>query len=337
MIAIISSPTDPTANRVSAHLDARGAENIRVDFASFPNSTRAAAGVSADGVRTFRWLDPAMAPIVAAPDIIWWRRPGTPTVSPMVSAPGAADFATSESADFLEDLWNLDGVAALPAPRPVLHRVQRKLYQLAIAAELGWDMADTLVTNDASAVAAFMRRRGALRLISKQVGFTQLAHQQSGDDSLWDSYARYTERVTARDIAHLGSIAHCPIILQAEVAKRFELRVTLVGERLFAVAIHSQHNPRTSLDWRRYDDRATPYELVDLPADVAARCRAMARRLGLRYGAFDIIVDRDGRYIFVEVNPSGEFLWLEDLTGAPISAAIADELCRSVPAAEVAA
>lgn len=329
MIAIISSPTDATANRVADHLDARGAHHVRVDYSSFPIATRATAGVSSNGVHTFSWIDPVAGSIAARPDVVWWRRPGAPAISPTVSAPGAAAFAATESADFLEDLWNLDGVAAVPAPRPVLQRAQRKLGQLAIAAELGWTLPDTLVTNDPATAADFMRRHGALRLITKQIGFTQLA-QQAGDADLWESHARYTERVTARDVAHLGALALCPMILQVEVPKRHELRVTVVGDRLFAVAIHSQHNPRTSLDWRRYDDAATPYELVDLPADVAARCLATTRRLQLRYGAFDLIVDRDGRYVFVEVNPSGEYLWLEDLTGAPISASIADELCRAV-------
>ena len=80
------------------------------------------------------------------------------------------------------------------------------------------------------------------------------------------------------------------MILQAEVPKRLELRVTVVGDRVLAVAIHSQENPRTSLDWRRYDDRATRHERVELPDDVAERCRAWCRLEGLRYAAFDLVL-----------------------------------------------
>ena len=52
----------------------------------------------------------------------------------------------------------------------------------------------------------------------------------------------------------------------------------------------------------------------------------MVERLGLCYGAIDMILTPDGRYVFIEINPNGQYLWIEQETGLPISAAICDLL-----------
>jgi glutathione synthase/RimK-type ligase-like ATP-grasp enzyme len=139
---------------------------------------------------------------------------------------------------------------------------------------------------------------------------------------------RYASRVTRGDLLRLGALATAPIIAQAEVSKSIEVRVTIVGCRVFAVAIHSQSTRRTRGDWRRYSEGryGTPHQRHALPAQVEQNCILLARRLGLRYGAVDLVVTPDGRYVFLEINPNGQWLWLEHLTGIPISDAMSELL-----------
>src|SRR6185312_12158775 len=105
-----------------------------------------------------------------------------------------------------------------------------------------------------------------------------------------------------------------------------ELRITVVGRQVFAAEIHSQHSNHTRHDWRRYDRYATPYFRHELPGALQRRCIALVERMGLCYGAIDMVLTPDGRYVFLEINPNGQYLWIEQATGLPISDAICDLL-----------
>jgi hypothetical protein len=284
---------------------------VRIDLATFPSSATSRVRLGPDGGLEASWTtsDGQVIDLLAL-KAIWLRRPGR--IVPSTSG----DFVTAELVDFVADVWDLDLLPVLPAPAPVVRRAQKKIRQLELAVRLGFEIPPTLVTNDPNEALDFVRACNG-RLISKQIGFADLARTDS------DAYLRYTERVTHRDLVHIEALRRCPLILQAEVGKRHELRVTVVGDDMFTVAIHSQGNPRTALDWRRYDDARTSHQITTLPEDVAERCRRLTSALGLGYAAFDLIVTPDDRYVFVEVNPNGQYLWLEELTGIPISEAIA--------------
>jgi hypothetical protein len=311
MIAILSIADDPHADAVQAILDGWGEATARIDFTDFPSSSTSAVRFGPDGLLDARWSTSGGEPIdLLALTAIWLRRPGRPAPS------AAGEFVTAEITDFVDDVWDLDSLPVLPAPAPVLRRAQKKIRQLELAARVGFEIPPTLVTNDPEEALDFVRARNG-HLVSKQIGFAELARTDS------NAYLRYTERVTHRDLAHIEALRRCPLILQAEVPKRHELRVTVVGDETFTVAIQSQGNPRTALDWRRYDDARTAHEITSLPDEIAEQCVGMTRALGLGYAAFDLIVTPDDRHVFVEVNPNGQYLWLEALTGIPISEAIA--------------
>jgi len=139
----------------------------------------------------------------------------------------------------------------------------------------------------------------------------------------------YTNNITVPLLAgnHDADIDNYPSLIQESIAKKFEVRATVVADKVYAVAIHSQESLTTQIDWRRYDLPNTPHELIQLPQSVEQACIQYCKELGLIYGAIDFIVDKNDSYWFLEINPKGQWLWLEDLTGAPISKAIAEYLC----------
>jgi hypothetical protein len=117
--------------------------------------------------------------------------------------------------------------------------------------------------------------------------------------------------------------------------------ITLHSKGNLAAEIDSQATNHTRHDWRRYDHDHTPIRPHALPPMQAELCRRLVRRLGLAYGAIDLIVAPDGRHVFVEINPNGQYLWIEDATGLPITEAVCELLCRRarqhrVPASAVA-
>lgn len=115
-------------------------------------------------------------------------------------------------------------------------------------------------------------------------------------------------------------------MLQEYVEKALEFRVTIIGGRIFTCAIHSQDSERTRHDWRRYDFEKVKHEVYQLPVEVEQKLLALMKEWGLVYGAMDMILTPSGEYVFLEVNPTGQWGWIEYLTGMPISRTIAELL-----------
>ena len=206
----------------------------------------------------------------------------------------------------------------MPARPQVIQRADQKAEQLVLAEQLGFVVPPTLITNSPREALDFLNRHDG-RVISKVLN-------SSAFSAHLPQLARYTEFVERRDLVSLRRVQRCPVVFQAYVPKRVELRVTLVGTRVFAAEIDSQRSRYSRVDWRHNDLNCTPYRPHQLPAEVQDRCLALLRRFGLRYGAIDLIQRPDGEYVFLELNPNGQFSWIESLTGLPISEALADLL-----------
>jgi glutathione synthase/RimK-type ligase-like ATP-grasp enzyme len=121
----------------------------------------------------------------------------------------------------------------------------------------------------------------------------------------------------------------CPHLLQSEIDKRFDVRVTVVGSKHFACRIYSQDYSETEVDFRRSSatGRRLRHEIISLPDAVAKACTTLVEMLGLRFGAIDLVEDDDG-FVFLEINPNGQWAWIEQVTGAPIAHEIAELLLQ---------
>ncbi|HEV2799137.1 MAG TPA: MvdD family ATP-grasp ribosomal peptide maturase [Pyrinomonadaceae bacterium] len=202
---------------------------------------------------------------------------------------------------------------------PLIRRAENKQLQIRVACELGLDTPRTLTTNDPAAVRAFARtcEQG---MIAKML--SSFAIYEDGAEKVV-----FTNPVTAEDLDNLGGLRLCPMTFQEQVAKRLELRATIVGERVFTAAIDSQSSARATHDWRRDGERLLrAWQPYTLPPEVEEKLLRLMDYFQLNYGAADLIVTPEGRHVFLEVNPAGEFFWLERQPGLPISEAIADVL-----------
>ena len=141
----------------------------------------------------------------------------------------------------------------------------------------------------------------------------------------------FTGKLTEKELSKLEAIRLSPGIFQAHVAKAYEVRTTVVGSRIFSAKINSQSEARTSTDWRRAPFDVS-YDVIDLPSDIEETIHAFMTSFRIVYGAFDFIVTPEGRYVFLEVNPAGQYMWIEFATGLEITSALADKLgvpCRT--------
>jgi glutathione synthase/RimK-type ligase-like ATP-grasp enzyme len=142
-------------------------------------------------------------------------------------------------------------------------------------------------------------------------------------------YGLFTRRVGKDELMRtINKIAHMPTLLQAYVPKASELRVTCVGDKVFCCRIHSQEGELTREDVR-FDTRSLRHELVHDHL-IEKLTRRYMKAMSLNFGCFDIGIVEDGSPVFFECNPNGQWLWIEEMTGAPIGRAIAD-LLMGVP------
>jgi MvdD family ATP-grasp ribosomal peptide maturase len=204
-------------------------------------------------------------------------------------------------------------------PVPNIRRADNKQLQLQVAQALGLDTPRTLITNNPQAVREFAKECEE-GMITKML--SSFAIYEEGKEKVV-----FTNPVAAEDLENLDGLRFCPMTFQEKVPKALELRTIIVGKRVFTASIDSQSSEGARNDWRRRGvallEDWKPY---NLPQSVEEKLLKLMEHFGLNYGALDLILTPDGRHVFLEVNPVGEFFWLERCPGLPISKAIADIL-----------
>jgi hypothetical protein len=318
MILILTEPADVHANRVVEKLQERGANFVRFNPAQLPTKAELSLLYPKTGrVQHTLRTDGKLIDLNTVRSV-WYRRPRASIAHEYITDKPIRDCVEGECQNFVDDVWNSLDCLYVPAHHAVIQRAQLKASQLKVAGALGFELPPTLFTNSPKDFIEFYRQCNG-NIVSKLAGISFYRAVGPG-------FTRYTEVVSKRDVGYANAVRHCPIIFQAYVPKRIELRITVVGEAVFAAEIHSQRSNHTRHDYRRYDENETLYLPHELPRDIEQRCRHLVGQLGLCYGAIDMVVTPDERYVFLEINSNGQYLWIELATGLPISDAICDLL-----------
>jgi glutathione synthase/RimK-type ligase-like ATP-grasp enzyme len=224
----------------------------------------------------------------------------------------------------------LDGLGGFQLdPLERVRRAENKPLQLKAAQALGLPIPRTIISNDPDAVRAFAEYCPG-GMITKMASSHFFREDEAGEFE-----CIYTNVVTPEALADLGGLHLCPMIFQERVQKALELRVTVVGHRLFTAAVDSQIAAGARVDWRRDQEPLLgTWRPHELPRDVEEKLLALLDRFGLNFGGIDLILTPGGDYVFLEVNPLGSFSWAEhDLgeSGASIADAVADLLLGRAP------
>lgn len=237
-------------------------------------------------------------------DVIWLRRP-VDAVLPADMHPGDRVFADREWNRMLRGIWNTVGRDALWVnPWESAVRASSKTRQLLEASGVGMSIPRTLCSNDPERIRAFMRSNPG-QTIYKPFCTSQWALEDGA------AYL-FTTVVDEDDLPEDEVLRLCPGIFQPRVPKSHELRVTIIGERVFAAALASQALDVARVDWR-VGTRAIEIRPTTLAPALETRCRQLMERLGLVFGCLDFIVTPEGEPVFLEINQMGQFLWLEEL------------------------
>jgi glutathione synthase/RimK-type ligase-like ATP-grasp enzyme len=203
-----------------------------------------------------------------------------------------------------------------------LRRAEIKALQLAEASKAGLRIPDTLISNDPCRATSFVDDLGEAECAIKPL-IAVRAHDGEAD--------RLPLTTTLPRGHALDSVALAPTIFQPYVEKAYELRCVLIGEKIFCAKLNSQNNETTRKDWRAGDLEQEPY---DLPEHIKASLRRLMAAFDINFASIDLIVTPGGDYVFLDLNPNGQWLWLEIELGLPLSAAMADLLTTHYVSAE---
>lgn len=309
-ILIVTSSDDLHADIVAAKIAARGGTAFRLDLDHFPARFEIAIEFSHG-----RWrgelarhgggerldLDRIGA--------VWARKKAEFSFASADMGAQERSFACAETAHILFGM--LHSLDCYWMSHPLAVRAGRwKGEQLQRAARLGFAVPPSLVTNRPAAAAAF--GGGAPNgMAFKAVSSSSLAAETVAiEDRVAGGLP--TTLVDPCDGAALAAVAELPCLFQHYIPKQHELRVTVIDKRAFAARIHSQEDPRTATDYRDFSAEIG-YERAVLPAEIEERCLGFVHSYGLTYGALDLIVTPEGEHVFLENNPVGQFLFVEEL------------------------
>lgn len=254
---------------------------------------------------------------------VWDRRPEKPVELPVASMPQIDKHNLEEALGFLVFLRyyikDIPSIGSIVNDRPAAS----KMLQYRVAHEVGFVTPETCFSNSKACVQQLADR--CEQLIVKPIESNDIWDEESGRD-----YVFYAQRIPAESLAEVPDEAFTQTVsfVQEYVEKDFELRVTVVGDRVFACKIMSQEQTDDTgkIDWRQGYDYGLKHEGYVLTPEISRRCIAFLQHMGLNFGCFDLIVTPSGEFVFLECNPNGQWLWVELETGLAIADAIAEFL-----------
>ena len=236
---------------------------------------------------------------------IWWRRPSKFRLDDSVTDPKVRAFCMSECETFFKGVLNAVDI-------PIINNLfaeslaTYKPRQLKMAQRIGLDIPRTIMSNDPEHIRDFWESLDG-KCIYKPFASPSWTFSE-------------TRLLTKEDLKDLDKLHHAPIIVQEKIEKGMDVRVNIFGEAIFAADVNTRV-PAAELDWRI--DLTAKWKEHNLPDAIGRQLILLLNNLGLHYGCIDLRQQPDGNYKFFEVNPSGQFLFVEIDTGQPLLRSLA--------------
>ena len=251
---------------------------------------------------------------------VWFRRPGKPfEFTPKESSPSKSVVAFVENQwhAFIEGLKCIDNVFWVNDPDKN-HIAENKICQLKLAQEIGLQIPKTCITNDKKEAIRFIQRcRG--KMVAKAL-YLPLIEEKDKDYFIFTSIVESIEEIPKREFGL------APTIFQELLTRKTDYRLTIIGNDCFSVKVIRESNEGISNDWRIIKE-GLKFQPCELPSDIIDKCIKMVKKLGLVFGAIDL-VQTHNEFYFLEINPNGEWAWLQKESKLPIAETLVDYLIK---------
>lgn len=312
---IITNSTDATVDYLCERLARAGVGYCRFDTDTALDTINVA--LSPGGLR-LAWNGYTVEATTIG--TVVYRRP-KPFVPPMSGDPSQKSHASDEWAESIEGF-----LAHIPPSKwinypPRNFMASHKVEQLTRAQACGLCVPEWIVTNDADEAKRFLIAHGP-QLVAKPLASGYIERSDPADDTLI-----YTQSINQSHEHLFDRLSSCPVLFQKRVNKATDVRMIVVDNNITAVSLTAKDDDGSQrLDIRRDNMRDVRYAPLSVPSCVALGVRELMQGYGLRFAAIDFAIDSDGRWAFFEVNPNGQWAWLDLAGGSDVGASFVDAL-----------
>src|SRR6267143_507613 len=303
MLLILTNSSDATADYVCRRLAGEGIDYFRLD-------TDLCAGVLrlrlAEGRVTLLTEEAPLEPERIRD--VWLRRP-KPIQVPFNGDTGGSAHTRAEWSEALEGF-----LAEVPEQIWMNHPARNaiashKIEQLTRARRMGLLTPETLVTQSENEAREFFYQCHG-QVIVKPLAFGYIERSDANQDTIL-----YTNRISESNLPDLAAVTRSPTLLQREIQKEQDIRVTIVDRDVHAVGLIAKHSDaRQRVDIRRNNMSGVEYCSLEVPKDIRESLLSFHASYGLRFSAIDLAIDKHNNWIFFEINPNGQWAWT-DLLG----------------------
>lgn len=315
MILILSNKWDVTVDFVVRELQSRRYPYLRLNTEDLPNIS--VTTELPDFSVTVEKEDDTVN-VSEEVGAVWYRRPG----KPFEFTEKKPDQGTVE---YIREQWSawLKSLQTIPEVKWVNHpadngRMESKIHQLRLADNLGFKIPETVVSNEYTDIMEmFEQQDGAV--ISKALA-SPLINTSEQDEFV---FSQYIDEAPAEDDDRLKV---CPTIFQEPLLPKIDYRVTVIGDTVLPVKIEGNDGKKVPVDWRT-EKEDVRFVKEALPQEIEDRCRKYVEEAGLVFGAIDL-VKTGGEFVFLEINPNGEWGWLQKPWDVPIAENLTELLIR---------
>ena len=319
-VLILSSVIDAEADVVGIELLRRGIDYLRLNIEDISHSFGICYNVKMDSEPLFQIKIGSSVINVSDVSVVWLRN---------------FDFALKSydggqlNSTFIFQQWNvalqtLYGLLKCTWINSIegTNHSNSRVNQLLSAKNVGFNIPTTLITNDPNEASKFYDACGGNAIVKA------LHHHDVETNDV--VYSIYTHILNRGDLLKLGDLVHAPCILQERIPKSSELRVTVVGDKVFASEMTFELGGKGMDVLHRYPVSQLNNRPIQLKKEFQSRCIQFLGSLGLKYGAIDFILDTNEILYFLEVNPTGDWVWIERQTKLPITQALVDLIESSI-------
>jgi len=315
MILIITDPSDPHLPFVTNHLKKN--EYIVLDVGVISDGAKLTYTVADDGFKV-HYEGKELQDVTG----VWYRRPRIAQDDLHLNIrPDYQDYAYSALQKMAGQLYTMFEDAIWISNVYAIRRAENKPLQLKVARQLGFNVPKTCFTSDSTAAKKFVEEH-------KEVIFKPLSDRWPKPTKKDTQPTLYARKVRADEPIDYKGLHLAPAIFQQLIDPAFELRVTVVGDRVFTAKIETSGFTRKAVrDWRLgHREGDLKFTAYDLPEEMAKKCITLTKELGLNFGAIDLIQAKDGSIWFLEINSNGQWGFVEWATGQQIGKAMAQLL-----------
>lgn len=310
VILLLSNKWDVSTDYIVENLRKRDCNFLRINTEDLINSN----SITSFPKFSF-WIKDKKIDLAKNLRSVLLRRPGRPFEFAETEKP------PSSTLRYITDQWHsfISGLEAIPDVLWINdpHKnsfAEMKINQLAYAERLGFRIPKTYVTNNKKELSEFAESCKN-KLVAKALYSPLIQHDEK-------EFFIFSNRLSDFSNIDEKELSLAPTIFQEEIQNKTDYRVTIVGSSCFSAEI--THKDKSVLDWRKIKD-GVQIKACTLPVDITEKCIRYVSKLGLVFGAIDLVKSNDN-YYFLEINPNGEWGWLQKNPGLPIAETITDQL-----------